>query len=232
MTLLQTIDRYAAECLHQYGHRFRDEHRHALSAMRHCRTKHYGQLHWQCPGCEHTQDTFRSCGHRSCQRCQNPDNTRWLERQQRKLLPVDYFMVTFTLPAQCRGVAWENQRAMYGLLFDAAVSTCRDFARTDKHLRGEIGQSAVLHTQTRKLDYGRGHRHETPAMANTQGPVSVRTQGASQGVSSAHARGDEKGGADARASPAQTLGGGLSGHRQWPAGIEVSVALSLPWGDQ
>ena len=153
MTLLQTIDRYAAECLHQYGHRFRDEHRHALSAMRHCRTKHYGQLHWQCPGCEHTQDTFRSCGHRSCQRCQNADNTRWLERQQAKLLPVDYFMVTFTLPAQCRGVAWENQRAMYGLLFDAAVSTCRDFARTDKHLQGEIGQSAVLHTQTLRLDY-------------------------------------------------------------------------------
>ena len=62
-------------------------------------------------------------------------------------------MVTFTLPAQCREVAWKNQREMYTLLFEAAVSTCRDFAKNDKHLHGEIGQSAVLHTQTRRLDY-------------------------------------------------------------------------------
>lgn len=153
MTLLQTLDRYAGQFLRLYGCRLRDEHKHAFSAMRHCRTEYYGELLWQCPGCEHTRKTFRSCGHRSCQRCQNHDNTRWLERQQAKLLPVDYFMVTFTLPAQCRGVAWENQREMYDLLFQCAVSTCRDFAQSDKHLKGEIGQSAVLHTQTRRLDY-------------------------------------------------------------------------------
>ena len=153
MTFLETIERHASDFVHHYGHRLGDEHRHALSAMRRCRTEYYGQLQWQCTGCEHTRSTFRSCGHRSCQRCQNPDNTCWLERQQAKLLPVDYFMVTFTLPAQCRGVAWKNQREMYTLLFEAAVSTCRDFARNDKHLHGEIGQSAVLHTQTRRLDY-------------------------------------------------------------------------------
>ncbi len=153
MTLLQTIERYADPFLVRHGHRLRSEHRQALAAMRRCRTEHNGQLHWYCPNCEHTQGTWRSCGHRSCQRCQNHDNTRWLERQQAKLLPVDYFMVTFTLPAQCRGVAWANQREMYALLIETAVSTCRDFARRDKHLHGEIGQSAVLHTQTRRLDY-------------------------------------------------------------------------------
>ena len=39
------------------------------------------------------------------------------------------------------------------LLFDAAVGTCRDFALRDKQLHGEIGQTAVLHTQTRRLNY-------------------------------------------------------------------------------
>ena len=153
MTLQQTIEHYAHDFLVRYGHRLRDEHRHALSAMRRCRTEHYGHTHWQCAGCQHTQDSLRSCGHRSCQRCQNHDNTRWLERQQAKLLAVDYFMVTFTLPAECRQVAWKNQREMYALLLQSAVSTCRDFARNDKHLRGEIGLSAVLHTHTRRLDY-------------------------------------------------------------------------------
>lgn len=152
-TLVDTLDRYAAPFYKAYGARLSDAHRHALSAIRHCRTEHYGELTLQCTGCNHEGKTYRSCGHRSCHRCQNHDNTRWLERQQAKLLPVDYFMVTFTLPAECRGVAWHNQKAMYALLFEAAVSTCRELGRRDKHLQGEIGLTAVLHTQTRRLDY-------------------------------------------------------------------------------
>jgi hypothetical protein len=152
-TLVDTLDRYAASFLREYGHRLSDGHRHAFSAMRRCRTPHYGQLQWQCPSCEEDRSVYRSCGHRSCHRCQNHDNTRWLERQQTKLLPVGYYLLTFTLPAECRTLAWHNQDALYRLLFECAVSTCRDFARRDKHLQGEIGMSAVLHTQTRRLDY-------------------------------------------------------------------------------
>jgi hypothetical protein len=151
--LVDTLDRYAQPFFKQYGHRLSDAHRHALSAIRRCRTEHYGQMTLQCPACEHSDIRYHSCGHRSCPRCQNHDNTRWLERQQAKLLPVDYFMVTFTLPAECRSVAWKNQKAMYAMLFDTAVGTCRDFARSDKHLQGDIGLTAVLHTQTRRLDY-------------------------------------------------------------------------------
>ena len=153
MSLADTAARYRTDFLRGYGHRMSDEHRHALSAIIHCRTEHYGQLRWRCGECEQTLHLYRSCGHRSCPRCQNQDNEQWLVRQQQKLLPVDYFMVTFTLPAELRGIAWQNQRVLYQSLFDAAVSTCRDFARNDKHLRGKIGQSAVLHTQTRRLDY-------------------------------------------------------------------------------
>jgi len=130
-----------------------DGHRHALSAIRRCRTGHYGELRLQCTGCDHTDSQYRSCGHRSCHRCQHHDNSRWLERQQAKLLPVDYFMVTFTLPAECRGILWQNQKTLYSLLFQSAISTCRDFAKKDKHLQGDIGLTAVLHTQTRRLDY-------------------------------------------------------------------------------
>ena len=152
-SLVDTVERYATPFLKTYGHRLHDGHRHALSAMRRCRTDYYGELHWRCSGCESSATLYRSCGHRSCHRCQNHDNTRWLERQRAKLLPVDYFMITFTLPAECRSVARANQSAMYALLFDVAVSTCRQFARRDKHLHGDIGLSAVLHTQTRRLDY-------------------------------------------------------------------------------
>jgi hypothetical protein len=152
-SLADTLDRYAVPFFKAYGDRLNDGHRHALSAIRHCRTEHYGELTLQCTACDHTDVKYRSCGHRSCHRCQHHDNSRWLERQQAKLLPVDYFMVTFTLPAECRGIAWHNQQTMYTLLFDTAVGTCRDFAEQDKHLKGDIGLTAVLHTQTRRLDY-------------------------------------------------------------------------------
>ena len=50
MTLLQTLDHYAADFLQLYGHRLRDEHRHAFSAMCRWRTKYFGEMLWQCPG--------------------------------------------------------------------------------------------------------------------------------------------------------------------------------------
>jgi len=40
-TLVDTLDRYAAPFYKAYGARLSDAHRHALSAIRHCRTEHY-----------------------------------------------------------------------------------------------------------------------------------------------------------------------------------------------
>ena len=62
-------------------------------------------------------------------------------------------MVTFTLPAELRGIAWKHQKTVYELLLQSAVTTCHDFAENDKQLKGEIGLSAVVHIQTRRLDY-------------------------------------------------------------------------------
>ncbi len=153
MSIVESVLRYRTDFLKRYGSRLSDEHRHALSAITRCRTEHYGQLSWHCGGCDQTRHLYRSCGHRGCPRCQTQDNEQWLSRQQEKLLPVEYFMVTFTLPAELRDIAWKHQKTVYELLLSSAVTTCRDFAVNDKQLKGEIGLSAVLHTQTRRLDY-------------------------------------------------------------------------------
>ena len=48
-----------------------------------------------------SDDSFPlSCGHRFCPQCQNEAVEQWLERQRAKLLPVDYYLVTFTVPVQ------------------------------------------------------------------------------------------------------------------------------------
>ena len=96
---------------------------------------------------------FHSCGHRSCPRCQNHDTTLWLERQQQKLLPVDYFMVTFTLPYELRDWVWRNQKQLYALMIQCAVSTLKTFGVNEKKLGGDLGLTTVLHTHNRRLDY-------------------------------------------------------------------------------
>src|SRR5512136_660741 len=77
--------------------------------------------------CDETTFQPRSCGHRSCSQCQNHETSQWLDRQFAKLLPVEYFMVTFTLPYELRSLAWQNQTAVYNILFACAASTLKDF---------------------------------------------------------------------------------------------------------
>lgn len=62
-------------------------------------------------------------------------------------------MVTFTLPAELRGLAKANPKTLYSLLFQCAISTLKDFGLNDKTLAAELAATAVLHTHSRRLDY-------------------------------------------------------------------------------
>ena len=78
--------------------------------------------------------------------CQHHDSVLWLQRQLKALVPATYFLVTFTLPAQLRHLAWAHQRFVYGLMMEAAWATLKTFAQADKALGGTPGAVAVLHT--------------------------------------------------------------------------------------
>jgi hypothetical protein len=70
-----------------------------------------------------------------------------------KQLPADYFMLTFTLPAQFRLLAWFNQKLVYSLLFYCVWETLKVFCLNDKKLGGIPGAIAVLHTHSRELNF-------------------------------------------------------------------------------
>ena len=89
----------------------------------------------------------------SCPQCGHRHNQQWLQRQQQKLLPVDYFMVTFTLPSQLRGLALTHPKTIYSLLLNCAKETLQTFSENKKALGGRLGLTAILHTHTRQLDY-------------------------------------------------------------------------------
>ncbi|WP_144208292.1 IS91 family transposase [Shewanella donghaensis] len=126
--------------------------RQAIFAMLNCRSNTERTSQWACQDCAHTADFPLSCGHRSCPQCQHNTTEDWLNKQQAKLLPVEYYMVTFTLPYELRSITKHQPELMYQAMFSVAASVLKDFAKNAKQLGGEMGFTGVLHTHNRRRD--------------------------------------------------------------------------------
>lgn len=153
ITLAQILRDHQGAVQQHYGAQLGMEHHSAIQSILACHTPDAGEVRYQCAPCQQTQQAYPSCGHRSCPACQHGTNRQWLERQRQKLLPVDYFLVTFTLPAQLRGFARHHLRWTCHALFQVARETLDQFARNDKHLGDQLGLVGVLHTHSRRLAF-------------------------------------------------------------------------------
>lgn len=151
--LSSVIDRFEVDFLAQYRSRLTSDHYRALAAMKQCRTQASPMMQVQCTGCEHQKLVPHSCGHRHCPHCQHHESQQWLERQLQKQVPAEYFLLTFTLPAEFRALAAAHQSVVYDLLMRCCWETVRTFSQNDRQLQGTPGAIAVLHTNTRRLDY-------------------------------------------------------------------------------
>lgn len=152
-TLKSIIKQYKPGLIKKYGDTLLPSQWHAMQAIERCRTARSGELYIQCKQCNHAHWAPLSCGHRHCPVCQNHEVNQWLDRQKQKLLPVNYFLVTFTLPAQLRQLAWCQQKKIYRIFFATVASTLKDFGLNPDKLDGDTGLTAVLHTHNRRLDY-------------------------------------------------------------------------------
>ena len=151
--LAKVIETFGADFLAQYRDRLTSAHYRALAAIKQCRTQASPMMQVQCTGCEHRKQVPHSCGHRHCPHCQHHESQQWLERQLKKQVPAEYFLLTFTLPAEFRALTWAHQTVVYELLMRCCWETVRTFSQNDKQLQGTPGAIAVLHTNTRRLDY-------------------------------------------------------------------------------
>ena len=151
--LATVIDTFETDFLAHYRDRLRSEHTRALAAMKHCRTQASPMMQVKCTGCEQQKLVPHSCGHRHCPHCQHHESQQWLERQMKKQVPAEYFLLTFTLPAEFRALTWAHQSVVYELLMRCSWETVRRFSQNDKQLQGTPGAIAVLHTNTRPLAF-------------------------------------------------------------------------------
>jgi putative transposase/transposase-like zinc-binding protein len=100
----------------------------------------------RCEDCGHSRVSYNSCRNRHCPKCQGAAAQDWLAAREADLLPVGYFHVVFTLPAEIAPVAYQNKAVVYDLLFRAAAETLLTIAADPRHLGARIGATAVLHT--------------------------------------------------------------------------------------
>jgi len=153
MDLAAIVHQYYDAFIAKYADSLLPSHLTALNAIRRCRTPDSGEIYVQCPDCGQAEWRPMSCGHRSCPKCQNHEASQWIDRQRAKLLPVPYFMATFTLPHEFRPLSWNHQKTVYSILFTCTAGTLKDFGLNPKNLGAQIGMSMVLHTHNRKLDF-------------------------------------------------------------------------------
>lgn len=140
-----------------HGDSYRLEHKLSLeqhkviSAIETCRTAALGGHTDTCKECGYTKISYNSCRNRHCPKCQTLAKERWIENQTNNLLDVGYFHVVFTLPSELNGIAYQNQKALYNLLFKASAETLSELALDKKYLGARIGFTSVLHTWGQNL---------------------------------------------------------------------------------
>ena len=150
-----------ADIFRRHGHAYREAHdghigrveRRVMSAIELCRTAALGGHIEACEDCAHARVAYNSCRNRHCPKCQSAARERWLADRQADLLPVPYFHVVFTVPSEVAEIAFHNKAVVYAILFDAVAATLKTIAADPKHLGGEIGFLAILHTWGQALTH-------------------------------------------------------------------------------
>jgi len=146
-----------ADIFRAHGAAYRHTHplsraqRRAMQAIETCRTAALGGHRETCDTCGAERLADHSCRNRHCPKCQTLAKERWLAARRAELLPVEYFHVVFTLPHALNALAQGNPRVLYPLLFRAVAATLTTFARDPRHLGGELGGTAILHTWGQNL---------------------------------------------------------------------------------
>jgi hypothetical protein len=162
-TLADIVREYGAAYEEKYGDQMLPSHRRVLRDSVLCQTAALGGHVYQCAACGETHYQYHSCQNRHCPQCQHQLGEQWLARQRDLLLPVPYFMVTFTLPATLHAVARRHQKVVYNCLFRTSAEALQKLAGDPRYVGGQIGMVGVLHTWGRNLSYHPHVHYVVPA---------------------------------------------------------------------
>src|SRR6266478_6276395 len=136
LELAEIIRLHGAAYLARFADRILPSHRRALRDLEACRTPALGGHVHQCDHCGRQVYAYHSCRNRHCPKCHRDQTERWLTAQQTRLLPCPYFLLTFTLPAELRPLAFAQQKKVYGLLLRCAAAALQKLALDPRYVGG------------------------------------------------------------------------------------------------
>ena len=151
--LADVVRRHGSAYVRRHRASLLPSHTRALQSIVHCRTPVMGGHVAVCSACGTEHVLYHSCGHRACPQCGRGATTAWLAKQRELLLPVPYFHVVFTLPAELRRLVRAHQKVLVSVLFQAAFEALSTLAADPHYLGADIGALAVLHTSSRTLEW-------------------------------------------------------------------------------
>lgn len=155
MNRIQQLFRdHSDEYLARFGDAIPKAHVKTIRAVCECRSGQRGHHIFECPDCSEHHVAKSSCGNRHCPVCQHEKAADWVYRQQLRLLPCTYFMVTFTIPEALRAVARSHQRAVYETMFQQAAASLSTLEADRRFVGCKVsGFFGTLHTWGRQLQY-------------------------------------------------------------------------------
>jgi predicted RNA-binding Zn-ribbon protein involved in translation (DUF1610 family) len=130
------------------------EQQHAVRDIIVCRTPDMerGAL-YLCVDCGASHFSWQSCGNRHCPKCGNDKITRWLNKRQEEILPIDYYMVTFTLPNELHSLCQRHPKEVYDAFFRESASSLKELAMNKRFVGGKIGMIGTLQTWRRDGEF-------------------------------------------------------------------------------
>jgi len=152
LELAELLERHWADYARAHRQRLCNAHHRAVRCVLACRTPAMGGRVHRCGGCGRNHYAYHSCNHRSCPKCGARDQQEWTARQEARLLPVPYFMVTFTLPAELRPLCRARPEVLYDLMLRESAAALQDLIAT-KHHGAKGGFTSVLHTWGRQIQH-------------------------------------------------------------------------------
>ena len=127
--------------------------RRALLAITRCRTPAMGGHVYRCTACDREDFAYHSCHHRACPRCGGAGIAAWTRQQMERLLPVPYFLATFTVPEEMRPLFAARPGVLLDLFFTQAAQALQTVAARSRHLGAELGMLGVFHNWGRQLQH-------------------------------------------------------------------------------
>ena len=152
LDLAELLGEHWASYAHAHRQHLCAAHYRAVQRVLACRTPEMGGRVYLCGGCQKNHYAYHSCNHRSCPRCGALDQQVWTAKQEARLLPVPYFLITFTIPEELRTLCQQHPAILYDLLLRESAGTLQDIIAT-RYRGARSGFTSVLHTWDRKIGH-------------------------------------------------------------------------------